>query len=319
MLLVFDVGGTFIKYAWMTREGDILEKSKIPTNLTPGFTAEDFVEDIYKIYCKYKQKEMPEGIAMALPGQIDIENGIVYGGGALGYLDQVKLAAMISAKCDGLKVTMENDGKCAALAEIWQGNAKDVNDACVLVIGTGIGGGIIIDRKVHHGKRMLAGEESYMILNMTREEAETVVPIETLPKVTDVFGEMPYIASASCASAGLTFKYAVAKGLPENEVSGELIYEAAANGDEVAINLLEDMYFSIAKMCINLFVTLDPEVILLGGGISAAPEFVDGVRRYVDKIKKMVKFCDAIKIDGCKFLSDSNLLGAVYNYIQLEQ
>ena len=102
MLLVFDVGGTFIKYAWMTREGEILEKNKIKTIIEPDTTPEDFVEEIYKIYCVYKQKETPEGIAISLPGQIDVENGIVYGGGALKYLDETSDTKKLKLYCKNI-------------------------------------------------------------------------------------------------------------------------------------------------------------------------------------------------------------------------
>ena len=318
MLLVFDVGGTFIKYAWMTREGEILEKNKIKTIIEPDTTPEDFVEEIYKIYCVYKQKETPEGIAISLPGQIDVENGIVYGGGALKYLDEVHLGQMISDKCDGIKVALENDGKCAALAEIWKGNAKDVNDACVIIIGTGIGGGIIVDRKVHHGSRLIAGELSFLLENIKRSEVDDIYPIEDTKSVTEIFDSFPYIASSTCTAANLTHRYALAKGVSDKEVSGELIYERAGEGEELAIEMLEDTYFHIAKMCINLYVVLNPEIILIGGGISAAPGFIDGVIRYVEKLKTITKIYEGVKVQGCKYLNDSNLLGAVFNYIQNE-
>lgn len=163
MYLVFDVGATFVKYAWMTGEGVIEEKGKIPTANKVGDGVEDFLESIGNIYDQYKCRGAIEGIAMGLPGQVDVENGIVYGGGGLRYMDDIPLGKLLSKRCDGLNVSLENDAKCTALAEVWLGNASEVQDACVVVFGTGIGGGVIKDRKVHRGNHLLAGEISYCL------------------------------------------------------------------------------------------------------------------------------------------------------------
>ena len=317
MYLVFDVGATFVKYGWMTIDGVIEEKGKIPTPNKIGDGVEDFVSTIGNIYDTYKEKGTVEGIAMGLPGQIDVEKGIVYGGGGLMYLDQVAVGDLLSQRCDGVKVSLENDGKCAALAEVWLGNAKDVQDACVVVLGTGIGGGIIKDRKVHRGNRLLAGELSYCLQDMTRDHLDNIQSEDVLNTVMERFAQVPFLQNAKCSTSGLTYLVAVAKGLPVEEVDGEKIYRWAAEGDQVCIDILEDMYFSIAKLCINLYVMFDPDIILIGGGISAEPRLLEGVQRYVDKIKIHSKIYSGLQLDVCKFLNDSNLLGALYNFKQM--
>lgn len=316
--LAFDVGGTFTKYAFITEAGEVVEKSKYPTAIEgENANKEYFAAGIEKIYRQYKDKVEIIGIAVSMPGQIDVENGIVYGGGALPFLHEVEVGKLISERCDGIRVALENDGKCAALAEVWKGNAKDAKDACVLIIGTAVGGGVIIDRKVHRGKRMLAGEFSYCLSDMTRDMVDDVIPIETAGGVLGAFEKMPYLSSSSASAAGLCYKAAKLKNVPYSEMSGELIYKLASEGDEDMINILEDLYFCIAKLCVNLYITIDADVILIGGGISAEPKFVEGIRKYVDKIRTMGSILSEIKIDTCKFRNDSNLLGAVYNFNQL--
>jgi predicted NBD/HSP70 family sugar kinase len=315
MYLVFDVGGTFVKYAWMTGDGTIEDRGKMPTKSRPGDTIDDFLASLGGVYDNYKAKGQVEGIAMGLPGQIDVENGIVYGGGGITYMHNVPLQRLLSERCDNVAVSLENDGKCAALAEVWLGNAKDCRDACVLVFGTGIGGGIIIDRKVHHGKRMIAGEVSFMYDNITRADLDKIVCVDG-KNVDDILDIINLTWSTNAATSGLCYKVAVAKNMSPAEVTGEKIYQWAKAGDEVAIEVLEDVYFSIAKQCCNLYVTLDPDVILIGGGISAEPEFVKGINRYVEKLKKITHVYDGLRVDSCKFLNDSNLLGALYNFKQ---
>lgn len=316
MYLVFDVGGTFIKYAWMDIDGNIEDSGKIPTMRKDNNTIEDFIDAIGKIYDEFKQRGTVDGIAMDVPGQVDVENGIVYGGGAIRYLDRVNLQEVIGKRCDGVRVSVENDGKCAALAEVWRGNAKDVNNACVLIFGTGIGGGIIIDRKVHHGNRMVAGELSWHICDMKREDVDHLVPETELSTVEDVFDTLSYFDTVHCGTAPLVHRVAKEKGLKDEEVSGELIYEWANAGDAIAINALEDTYFSIAKLCFNMCVTIDPDIILIGGGISAEPKFLQGIQRYIDKIKRVTEIYSGVKIDVCKYHNRSNLLGALYNFKQ---
>ena len=128
MYLVFDVGGTFVKYAWMSMDGNIQEKGKYPTPTKEGESVPEFVESLGQIYDKYKDQGV-EGIALSLPGLIDAENGIIRNGGGIKYLKDAHLAELLGARCDGVKISMENDGKCAALAEVWMGNAKGCKNA----------------------------------------------------------------------------------------------------------------------------------------------------------------------------------------------
>lgn len=315
MYLVFDVGGTSVKYAWMTETGEITERGNMRTRTEAGEGISEFVEDIGTVYDSYKHKGQIEGIAVDLPGQVDVENGIVYGGGALRYMHKVPLQELLMKRCDGVRVALENDGKCAALAEVWLGNARDVKDACILVFGTGIGGAIIKDRRVHHGKRMQAGEVSFMIDELRREDISKIGRIESMD-IFEAVEKTPYFWAAHAATGALCFWMAKAKGLPLEEVTGQKIYEWARQGDELAQDMLEEMYFSIAKKCCNLFVTFDPEVILIGGGISAEPAFIEGIRRYVEQLKPISLVYEQIRIDVCKFRNDSNLLGALYNFKQ---
>lgn len=106
MYLVFDVGGTFVKYAWMSVDGDIQEKGKYPTPTKEGESVPEFVESLGQIYDKYKDQGV-EGIALSLPGLIDAENGIIRNGGGIKYLKDAHLAELLGARCDGVKISME--------------------------------------------------------------------------------------------------------------------------------------------------------------------------------------------------------------------
>ncbi|MFQ9450959.1 MAG: ROK family protein [Coprococcus sp.] len=131
MYLVIDVGGTFIKHCVMDRDAEIMEKNKVPTpgrfgngldNIQQGLDA--FLDVIQGIYDDYKIKYDIQGIAISLPGQVDVDNGICYAGGALPYLDKAHVGELVSERCDGLKVALENDGKCASIVGDMAGKCK---------------------------------------------------------------------------------------------------------------------------------------------------------------------------------------------------
>lgn len=324
MYLVLDVGATYIKYATLTDEGVISNKGKTKTpmdfdeNTYPEALAK-FVGTVGAIYDQLVQTMDIRGIAMAVPGQVDIKRGIVYNGGGIRYLHKAPVGQLISDRCKHIPVALENDGKCAALAEIWKGHAKDKSDAVVLVFGTGIGGGIVRHRRVIHGKQLLAGELSFLITDMERADLDKLPDIENAMEKVDLeefYDTFPYTWTTQCSTINVCQRIERKKGLAFGQVSGELIYQWIDQGDQDIIDIMEDAYFNIAKQCLNLYVTLNPEIILIGGGISAQPLFIEGIRRYVDRLKRMSGVYSEIKLDTCKFLNDSNLLGALYNYKQ---
>lgn len=320
MFLVLDVGATTIKYALMTAEGDIQERGKTLTPVKPGDNIDDFVETIGNIYDSVIGKGIIEGIAIGIPGQVDVKRGIVYNGGGIRYMNDIKLQELIQKRCNKTPVSVENDGKCAALAEAWKGNAKDVKDACVFVFGTGIGGALIKNKKVIHGKHLLSGEVSLLFDGMTREdfnalpEGDGLVEGMTVIESVEAF---PYHWTNRAATLNVCHWVAKKRGLPDSEVTGEKLYQWARQGDQEIIDTLEEWYFCIAKQCMNMYVIFDPEIILIGGGISAEPEFVKGIQRYVDKLKCISRVYSHVKVDSCKFFNDSNLLGALYNFKQV--
>lgn len=319
MYLVFDIGGTFVKYALMTIEGTIVEKSKMPTKNKSDDDADTFIQSLVEIYEQYRQSQDIEGIALSLPGQIDVENGIVYVGGALPFLHEVHLADILSERCDHLPVAMENDAKCAALAEVWQGNANDCTNACLMIIGTGVGGGVVINRRVHRGNGLLAGELSWIVDNLERQDLDEMMCFKEADDKEALFKKIistKMIASTSCSATALCECVAEKKNMDVETVNGELVYQWAHQGDQIAIDALEDLYFNIAKQCCNMYLIVDPDIILIGGGISAQPDFIEGIKRYVSKFREIMILLKDMRVEICKFGNDSNMIGALYNYMQ---
>ncbi len=293
MYLVFDIGGTFVKYALMDKEGNIIEKSKIPTLLDQGL--DPFIDTLVEVYQKYPDVK---GIAISTPGAVDVEKGIVYNGGNLPFLHQVCLKEVISSRCNNIPVAVENDGKSAGLAEAWIGAAKDVEDAAVIAFGTGIAGAIIKNKHIHRGNRLVAGEVSFLLNDFDRQHKPTI---------------WANVNSALNLGKNLSVK----KGYPEDHYSGEDFFNILAQGDTDADEILKDFAYSAAVHLYNIQLIFDPDLICIGGGISEQPALLEEIKQQVEVIWDQIPHIAKPEVVKCKFNNDSNLIGALYNYMQL--
>ncbi len=157
--LTMDFGGTLAKYSVMDEDLNVYLRDEAPA---PTTTPEDYYEFVAGIFRKVEKECDVKGIALSMPGVIDAEKGVLMGSGAYRMLAGQCVTEEIE-KRTGVPVTMENDGKCGVLAEVWKGNLADVDDGVVIILGTGIAGGIVQNRKILKGKDLSAGEFSYSI------------------------------------------------------------------------------------------------------------------------------------------------------------
>lgn len=263
--LVLDIGGSSIKYALMTECVEFLEKGKVAT---PQDSIESFVNVIGDLYDKYKDKI--EGIAISMPGLIDSKNGYARTGGWLRYNDDKYIVKILQERCP-TKITIQNDAKSAALAEVWKGSLKEYNDGIVVVLGTGVGGAVVKDRKILNGKHFFAGEFSYIWTDTTF----------AIDSTDNMWG---YVNGASALNGAV----AMAKNLAKEEVDGFKVFEFVNSGDKEAIDVLDKFTYQLAAQLYNLHCVLDTEVIAIGGGISEQDILIE----YIQKILKryLIKF-----------------------------
>ncbi|MFV0395589.1 MAG: ROK family protein [Coprobacillaceae bacterium] len=293
MYLVFDIGGTFVKYAMMDKEANVHEKGKIPT-IKKGLAP--FLDSLEEIYYQFKDVD---GIALSCPGLIDVDEGVIYHGGALKFLHECHIVKELSKRCQNVQVSVENDGKCAGLAESSIGAAKDYQDAIIMAFGTGVGGAIIKDKKVHRGTRLIAGELSFITTAYNRKDLSR-----------NTWGERGN-------AIHLALDLDKAKGKEKGTYSGEDVFAMAEAGDEDATNILEDFYYDVANQINNMQYIYDPDIFCIGGGISEQPALLEGINRYVDKLQEISFQMVKPKVVKCQFQNDSNLIGALFNYLQM--
>jgi glucokinase len=295
--MVFDIGGSSTKWSVISEAGEFKESGKFSS---PD-TVEDFFNKLIKITNEMKINYNVEGIAISAPGAIDCETGLIGGVTAIPYIHGPNFKDILK-EGTGLNVELENDANCAALGECWLGTGKNNNDLAFVVCGSGIGGAIVKDKKVHTGIHKHGGEFGYCSVNWELNEQPTFTSW-----------------SQAGSTAALARNVAILKGLDEGSLNGVEVFTLCEKGDEIAIKEVNKYYFTMAVGIYNIQYTYDPEVIILGGAISERKDYVNEINKRLDimmnsglegKIKPVLK--------TCQYGNDANKLGALYNYLQRE-
>ncbi len=291
--MVIDVGGTAIKYALMDVNYNFLEKGEVPT---PQDTLDNYLNTLVNLIEIHKSEI--SGVACSMPGQIDAGNGYLFSGGYLDkYIHEYPIAKVLQERT-GLPVTVENDAKCAGLAEVAQGALKDCKDGIVIVLGTGIGGCLIKDGKVHGGNKFSAGEVSFLLVDDDLETTECLWAVQS-------------------GTPRLVQNVANAIGVPEEVLDGRKIFAMANDGDEVVLQVMRKHFRKIAIQIYNLQVVYDPERIAIGGGISRQPLVLRLIQEGLDEIyEKLPLTVYPVELVACQFRSDANLIGALHYHLE---
>lgn len=291
--LAIDIGGTFTKYAIMNESGEFLRKGKVSTRKE---NQEDFLNMLVELFESQKKltESLLEGIAISSAGVIDSKNGYMKNAGTLYCVNDLHICKELSARCM-VPVSIENDAKCAALAELWKGTLADCNDAAVMILGTALGGAVIHDRKVIQGKNLMAGEFSYLLVNSED-------PLN--PDMT---------AAMYCGVPALLKLAAKAKNVPLETVSGELVFDWVNRNDSVAQRVLHEYARRLAIQILNWQFIINPERVAVGGGISVQPVLLQYIREELERLIEVYPYPVPIpEVVNCSFYNDANLIGALY-------
>lgn len=270
-----DIGGTTIKMGFFETSGELLEKWEIPTrtendgvNILPDISVQinSFLEN------KGIEKTEVEGIGVGVPGPVD-DNGNVLKCVNLGwgvFNVQIELAGLTD-----IKVKVGNDANVATLGEMWQGGGKGYKDIVMVTLGTGVGGGVIINEKVVYGSNGAGGEIGH--INVKENEREV----------------------CGCGNKGCLEQYASATGivrttkkyleehpdeetkLQDMEISAKSIFDCAKDGDEVATKMVDRTAKILGRGLSMIACVVNPQVFVIGGGMSKAGSLlIEKVQKY---------------------------------------
>lgn len=295
--MVFDIGGSSAKWSIINEEGMIIKSDKIKI----PHTADEFFNNLSTVTNNLKSEYDLKGIAISAPGAVDSDTGMIGGVSAIPYIHGPNFKEILK-NSTGLNVEIENDANCAALGECWLGAGKDNKDLAFIVCGTGIGGAIVKDKKVHTGIHKHGGEFGYIVIKSQLE------------------GELKFTSWSKCGSTiALANKVARAKGLEEGSIDGVGVFELCKQGDEIAIKEVNEYYYIMAIGIYNIQYIYDPEVIVLGGAISEREDYIDEINKRLDvMLNSELEGTVRPIIKKCEYGNDANKLGALYNYLQRE-
>ena len=273
-----DLGGTTVKIAYFDQTGAMLHKWEIPT-VTENSGAQILPDIAAAVKGYIAENQIPRedllGVGIGVPGAVrpdgTVNKCINLGWGVFNI--EKTLSELVE-----LPVKAGNDATVAALGECWKGGGQGCDTMVFATLGTGVGGGIVIGGKVIHGIHGAGGEIGHMVLN--RDE-------------TDVCG---------CGKRGCVEQYCSATGIvriakqflnrssaPSSlrdvaELTCKDVFDAGKDGDALALEILEQVYAYMGEFLANICNVIDPEAVVLGGGVSKAGDvLLEGVERYFGK------------------------------------
>lgn len=306
-----DLGGTTTKLAFINVEGEIIEKWEIETDHSDAgknITANIAKSIDQKLKEQGETKDKLIGVGMGSPGPVNYKAGILYNAVNLPWEDHYPLKKNLEEAIH-LPALIDNDANCAALGEMWKGAGNGAKDLVCVTLGTGVGGGVITNGKIVQGVSGAAGEIGHI----------TVIPDGGAPCNCGKTGCLETVASATgiVRLANLKLKEeGLAEGLlvkiyEENgSITAKDVFDCAKLGDAACLEIIDEVAFYLGLVLANLGNTLNPEKIVLGGGVSKAGDILlDKVQSYFDKYA-FSRVKDTTKISIATLGNDAGVIGA---------
>ena len=302
-----DLGGTTAKIGLFTTSGALLEKWEVATDTSNAgeYILENLAAAVLgKMKEKSIQPEQVEGVGIGVPGPVLDSSIVPIVCANLGGWGERNVSAQLSGLLDGLKVLVGNDANVAALGEIWMGAAKGAKNAVMVTLGTGVGGGVVVNGKVIDGVHGAGGEIGHITVN----RHETAV--------------------CGCGKRGCLEQYSSATGvvrcmkklLDENpdtpcvlrgtEFAAKDVFDAARNGDALAAREVDEMSDTLGMALANIASTVDPEAFLVGGGVARAGDVLFApLNKHFQEYA--FKSCRETPIKQASLGNDAGIYGAV--------
>ena len=298
-----DIGGTTVKIGLFDKGGSVLDKWEIPTRKeNAGENVLPDVADSIRAKLSEKNISMDEvaGIGVGVPGAVDSEGVLVNGAVNIGW-GVFKLPEVLGAYLD-VPIQVANDANAAAFGEMWQGGGKGYRNMVAVTLGTGVGGGIIVDGKILTGATGAGGEIGHMHVEDHEEEPCGCKNKGCLEQYTSATGIVRLAKRRLAADEAPSV-------LREGEVSAKTVFDAVKAGDAVAIEVAEQFGEYLGKGLANVAAVVNPEIFVIGGGVSKAGEVL---LSYVEPVYQKYAFsaCRGAKFALASLGNDAGIYGA---------
>ena len=273
-----DLGGTTVKIAFFDEQGTMISKWEIPTVTAGG--GKQILPDIAASIRQYIEQKTIDpasiiGVGIGVPGPVS-SKGVVNKCINLGW-GVFNIAEELS-RLVGFPVKAGNDANVAALGEFWKGGGQGCDNMVFVTLGTGVGGGIVVEGRLLHGAHGSGAEIGHLVLKRD----------ETIPCNCGKYG----CVEQYCSATGIVrLAKEAMEGVSElsrlhraNPLTCKDIFDAGKAGDPLALQVLNQYYAYLGEFLANICCVVDPDVVVLGGGVSKAGQMLlDGTRPYFDK------------------------------------
>jgi glucokinase len=311
-LIGVDLGGTTTKLAFINIYGEIFHKWEIPTdvsnegkNITLNI-AKSIDQQLEKL--GYSKNQVL-GIGMGAPGPVDLATGVIFEAVNLGWRQPYPLKDLLEVETS-LPAVIDNDANCAALGEMWKGAGNGAKDLVCVTLGTGVGGGVITNGDIVHGASGAAGEIGHIT-----SLAEGGAPcncgksgcLETIASATGIVRIAEEMLTKNNVSGDLAEVYK-----ETGFVTAKDIFDAARRGDEAALIVINTVALHLGIALANIANTLNPEKIVLGGGVSKAGDILlDPVKEQFLK-NSFPRVAQSTEISIATLGNDAGVIGAAW-------
>lgn len=307
-----DIGGTNIKAGVVTASGTILTNDVYPVCLDCG--RDEGLVHLYavmdRIMAESRSRETIRAIGIAAPGTMDIPGGVIFHPFNLPGWENLPIIELVSKRF-GLPAVLQNDANAAAMGEAWLGRAKGISSVMFWTLGTGIGGGIVLDGKVWEGAHSHAAECGHMIIQQEGGPRSEFGIHGSLELYAGARGLMRRCREALASGAQSTLRDREARG---ETLTPIVIAEAAKAGDELADRLILETARYLAIGTVNIMHILNPAMVLFGGAMTFDQHNSELGRRFLAKVKEEVK-ARAFPIPAARTIIDYAVLGGDAGFI----
>jgi len=309
-LLGIDLGGTTVKFGILTLEGEVQEKWAIETNILEDgkHIVPDIVASLKHRLALYNlTKDDFVGIGMGSPGAVDRDKKTVTGAFNLNWASTQEVGSVIEAEL-GIPFAIDNDANVAALGERWVGAGANNPDVVFVTLGTGVGGGVIADGNLIHGVAGAGGEIGHIVVE-PKDGFDCTCGnhgcLETVASATGVVRVARKLAEEYEGDSKI--KAAIDNG---EAVSSKDIFDAAKEGDHFANTVVDKVSFYLGLASANISNILNPDSVVIGGGVSAAGEFLRS--RIENNFQKFAfpQVRKSTKIKIAELGNDAGIIGA---------
>lgn len=309
-IIAADLGGTSVKMAIVTPEGNIQHKWSIQTNILEGGKyiipeVIDSIQDQMKLLNLSSQDFL--GIGMGSPGMVNVQKGTVIGAYNLNWTKKQYVTQQMMDSL-ALPCYIDNDANVAALGEQWRGAGGNCSDVVMVTLGTGVGGGIVINHELVHGASGAAGEIGHMTIDPNSDIHCTCGKPGCLEALASATGIINLARKYSMSYAGDSeLKAAIDDG---QRIDAKDVFEAAKNFDNFAIKIVDQFSNYLGLACSHIANMLNPQRIVLGGGVSSAGEYLrEQIENYYN-IYTFPHIRNVTTISVAELGNDAGILGA---------